>query len=112
VRDKRVFLEKREGYENLKTIVFDLDETLVHCLDDVEDGKPDAIIPVTFPTGDVIDAGIMIRPYARQSLIEANKNFEVIVFTASHPCYANVVLDHLDPDGTLVHHRLYRDNCL
>ena len=35
-----------------------------------------------------------------------------MVFTASHPCYANVVLDHLDPDGTLIHHRLYRDNCI
>lgn len=35
-----------------------------------------------------------------------------MIFTASHPCYANVVLDHLDPDGTLIHHRLYRDNCI
>jgi len=36
--------------------------------------------------------------------------FEVIVFTASHQCYADPVLDHLDPSGDLIHHRLYRDS--
>jgi CTD small phosphatase-like protein 2 len=34
------------------------------------------------------------------------------VFTASHQCYANVVLDYLDPSGELIHHRLYRENCV
>ena len=24
--------------------------------------------------------------------------FEIIIFTASHSCYANVVLDYLDPN--------------
>ena len=87
-----------------------MDETLVHCCDDIFSSKPDIIIPVTFPTGETVEAGIKIRPYAKEWLEEVNKNFEVMVFTASHPCYANVVLDHLDPDGTLIHHRLYRDN--
>lgn len=36
---------------------------------------------------------------------------EVIIFTASHPCYANVVIDYLDPGEKMVSHRLYRDNC-
>ena len=44
--------------------------------------------------------------------MEANKYFEVIVFTASHECYANVVLDHLDPTRELIQHRLFRDNCV
>lgn len=43
---------------------------------------------------------------------EANKDYEVIVFTASHQCYADVVLDYLDPTRELIHHRLYRDNCI
>ena len=34
------------------------------------------------------------------------------MFTASHQCYADVVLDYIDPDRTLIHHRLYRDNCV
>jgi CTD small phosphatase-like protein 2 len=34
-----------------------------------------------------------------------------VVFTASHACYANPVIDYLDPDGTLVAKRLFRENC-
>jgi len=37
---------------------------------------------------------------------------EVIVFTASHQCYASKVLDHIDPTGKLIHHRLFRDHCV
>jgi CTD small phosphatase-like protein 2 len=69
------------------------------------------VLPITFPNGEVINAGINIRPHAREILRHLSSNFEVIVFTASHPCYANVVLDHLDPDRQLIHHRLYRENC-
>ena len=92
-----VRLPKRPGYEAMRTLVFDLDETLVHCWEDIETSNPDIIVPVTFPTGETVNAGINIRPYAVESLIEANKHFEVVIFTASHPCYANVVLDRLDP---------------
>ena len=67
---------------------------------------------MTFPTGDVVNAGINIRPFVRKCLERANEDFEVIVFTASHRCYADVVLDHIDPTGELIHHRLYRESCV
>lgn len=35
----------------------------------------------------------------------------MIVFTASHSCYANEVLDYLDSDDTLISHRLFREHC-
>ena len=38
--------------------------------------------------------------------------YEIIVFTASHGCYANVVLDYLDPKGQYIHHRLFREACV
>ncbi len=41
-----------------------------------------------------------------------NKYFEVIVFTASQSCYADVVMDYLDPNHEYIHHRLFRDNCV
>jgi Dullard-like phosphatase family protein len=72
----------------------------------------DVILPIKFPHGDIIEAGINVRPYALEILEELNKHFEIIVFTASHSCYANVVLDHLDPQGKYIHHRLFRDNCV
>ena len=112
LRSKRVVLEKRRGYANRKTIVFDLDETLVHCCESPTQSPPDVILPITFPTGEVVNAGLNIRPYAKEVLAEANRYFEVIIFTASHRCYADVVLDYLDPGGELIHHRLYRDNCV
>lgn len=43
---------------------------------------------------------------------ELSNIFEIIVFTASHSCYANVVLDFLDPQRKLISHRLYRENCI
>jgi len=107
---KVVYLPKRRGYENKKTVVFDLDETLVHCVDDPRKGH--CSINIDFPTGERIQAGLNIRPYAREVLQAANKDFEVIVFTASHKCYADKALDCLDPTGELIHHRLYRENCI
>jgi CTD small phosphatase-like protein 2 len=35
----------------------------------------------------------------------------VVVFTASHQEYADAILDELDPEGVLFHHRLYRQHC-
>ena len=39
-----------------KTVIFDLDETLVHCVDDPDNDDPDVILPVTFPTGETVNA--------------------------------------------------------
>lgn len=94
-----------------KSIILDLDETLIHCNENQNDDY-DVRVPVNFPTGEVIEAGINIRPYAKELLNELSKEFEVIVFTASHSCYANPVIDFLDPDGTYISRRLFRDNCV
>lgn len=37
-----------------KTIIFDLDETLVHCIDDIENNPCDQVINVTFPNGETV----------------------------------------------------------
>jgi len=37
-----------------KTIIFDLDETLVHCIDDIESNPCDQVINVTFPNGETV----------------------------------------------------------
>ena len=112
LRSKRVTLPKPMGYTNKKTAVFDLDETLVHCCDSIDLEHPDVVLPITFPTGEVVSAGIKVRPYAKECLMETSKEFEVVIFTASHRCYADVVLDYLDPEHAYIHHRLYRENCI
>ena len=54
----------------------------------------------------------MIRPHALKCLEKANEWHEVVIFTASHQCYADVILDYLDPERKLTKNRLYRDNCI
>lgn len=108
---KKVYLPKRETHRDKKTIIFDLDETLIHCNENTSMAS-DVVLPIKFPGGEVIEAGINVRPYAIECLEELSKHFEIIVFTASHSCYANVVLDYLDPENQWIHHRLFRDNCV
>mmetsp|Transcript_13943 Transcript_13943/g.11918 ORF Transcript_13943/g.11918 Transcript_13943/m.11918 type:complete len:257 (-) Transcript_13943:179-949(-) len=108
---RKVYLNKKECYKDKKTIVFDLDETLIHCNENTS--MPcDVILPIKFPHGEVIEAGINVRPYAIECLQELSKYFEIIIFTASHSCYANVVLDYLDPENKYIQHRLFRENCV
>ena len=109
IKSKQITLVRPPGCERRKTIIFDLDETLVHC---VGCNKGDIALPIEFPSGKVMITGINIRPFAVECLQEANKLFEVVVFTASYQCYADVILDYLDPRHSLIHHRLYREHCL
>jgi CTD small phosphatase-like protein 2 len=53
-------------------------------------------------TGKVLKAGFNVRPFTRECLEMVNKFFEVVVFTASHKWYADVILDYIDPDKTLI----------
>lgn len=92
-----------------KTLIFDLDETLIHCKTD-QSTESDVGVPVTFPGGETIVAGINIRPYAKQILKNLSCHFEIIIFTASHSCYANPVIDFIDEDK-VVSKRLFRENC-
>ena len=49
------------------TIIFDLDETLIHCNEHAT--MPcDVQLPIRFPNGAVVKAGINIRPWARECL--------------------------------------------
>lgn len=111
LRAKRVTIPRRKGYEYKKTVIFDLDETLVHCCEN-SNIDPTVILSIAFPTGEVIEAPILIRPYAIECLKQVSKNFEVIVFTASHQCYADAVLDYLDSKREIIHHRFYRQHCV
>jgi CTD small phosphatase-like protein 2 len=58
------------------------------------------------------EVGFNLRKACRECLRKASEYFEVVVFTASVKNYADSILDHIDPDNTLIHHRLYRDSCV
>lgn len=62
----------------------------------------------SWQVGPEVTPGINIRPFAKGILEELDKYYEVIVFTASHSCYANPVIDYLDPERKFVKARLFR----
>lgn len=108
--DKFVYLPPPKNPNITKTLIFDMDETLIHWVDDIQEECPQTVLDVTFEDGEVVEAGVNVRPYAIDCLKAANELFQVIVFTASHKWYADVVLDHIDPTGELIQYRLYRDS--
>eukprot|EP00347_Sterkiella_histriomuscorum_P021086 403335311 len=112
ISNKRVNLPRFRRTNINKTIIFDLDETLVHCVEDIVNSKADRLIKVQFPNGEVATAGINIRPYALECLRRASQLFQIVVFTASHKSYADVVLDILDPKHEIFDMRLYRESCV
>lgn len=91
-------------------LVLDLDETLVHA--SFSPGKPYNLkitITVDGETGDIF---VAYRPHMMTFLKVVSSLFEVAVFTASQRCYAEQLMDHIDPNGTIVgRNRLYRDHC-
>ena len=107
---KRVNLLRKPGCYGRKTLIFDLDETLIHCCSDAS--QADIRLPLLLPSQELTTIGIQVRPYAYDCLCAASDLFEVMVFTASQKVYADTVLDYLDPTHRLIHHRLYRENCI
>lgn len=90
-----------------------MDETLAHCVRQENPNRPaDVHLNITLMSGKILNAGFNVRPYTKECLELVNKYFEVVVFTASHKWYADVILDYMDPTGIYFQHRLYRDHCI
>mmetsp|Transcript_5395 Transcript_5395/g.6826 ORF Transcript_5395/g.6826 Transcript_5395/m.6826 type:complete len:271 (+) Transcript_5395:450-1262(+) len=91
-----------------KSLVLDLDETLVHSsFEVVED--PDFVITVNLK-GAKFDVYVIKRPGVDEFLNELAKYYEIIIFTASLPKYAVKVLDVLDKNK-VIEATLFRDSC-
>lgn len=59
-----------------KLCIFDMDETLIHCVDDIETQEPDVVLEINFEAEEeTVYAGINIRPYIIECLEEAAQNF-------------------------------------
>ena len=93
---------------NRKTLVLDLDETLVHS-SFIPFEENDIILQVEFDNV-LYNIYVLVRPKALQFLINMSKYFEIVIFTASLSKYANPLLDIIDPKK-VCSYRLYRDHC-
>lgn len=118
---------------NRLCLVLDLDETLVHSTFDPgsEPGHAtpaDLIVPLYLPPDPTNPRLIHVfkRPGVDAFLKHVSAHFEVVIFTASLPAYADPVIDWLgkssclisekiprdDIPSAVIHHRLYRDACV
>ena len=95
-----------------KLAVFDLDETLIHAVTDLNKNHQNNIITIRTPTGKMAKIAINIRPKWEEVIKKVSKVYTIVIYTASHSSYANGVLDFLDPENRYFYNRLYRNNCI
>ncbi|CAN8290788.1 unnamed protein product [Cochlearia groenlandica] len=100
----------RKNNDKRRTIVLDLDETLVHStMEPPTRVNYDFTIKIKIE-GAVIQMFVVIRPGVTEFLEKIGKNYKVAVFTAGLPEYASQILDKLDKNR-VISQRLYRDSC-
>ena len=82
---KSPFLPKLDSKKYKYTLVLDLDETLVHYIEEEN------------------SAYVQVRPYADYFLKELSKYFEIVLFTAAEEDYTDIVLKELNKNNYISH---------
>lgn len=93
-----------------KTLILDLDETLIHA--DIDNIYPDCDFQIEIELNQIKALiKIILRPYLYDLLEYASEFFNIIVFTAGTKDYADKIIDYIDPNKKYIKNRLYRDSC-
>ncbi len=92
-----------------KTLLLDLDETLVHCdKKNVKRGGVKINVKMNNMSGEV---SVFIRPHIKECLKKLKEHYEIVLFTAAYKEYADAILNYIDPKNQLFDYRLYKKNC-
>ena len=92
-----------------KSLILDLDETLVHSSFRPPASDDYIELPVEIDNKK-FRVYVLVRPNAVQFLKELAHYYELVIFTASLAKYANPLMDILDEDRCCSS-RLFRDHC-
>ncbi|XP_030554629.1 CTD nuclear envelope phosphatase 1 [Drosophila novamexicana] len=109
-----------------KTLVLDLDETLVHSCyldpdtNDVvgcnfvpETAVPDYVMHIPILANfHPIEFQVFKRPYVDEFLNFVGRWYDLVIYTASLEAYASNVIDRLDAGRGILQRRLYRQHCI
>ncbi len=106
---------KEESFK--KIVLFDLDETLAHCIGEIKGDmsnkrKYKHVVDVTLPSKKKTKIGINIRPHWEETMELIKEQYHIVIYTASHQSYADAVLNYMDPHNKYTKYRLYRNNCV
>eukprot|EP01017_Pseudomicrothorax_dubius_P003874 TRINITY_DN10661_c0_g2_i2.p1 TRINITY_DN10661_c0_g2~~TRINITY_DN10661_c0_g2_i2.p1 ORF type:complete len:370 (+),score=55.65 TRINITY_DN10661_c0_g2_i2:129-1238(+) len=91
-----------------KTLVLDLDETLVHSSFE-PNSRANFQVQIT-TDGRKQSVWVLKRPGLEKFLKSMSEIFEVVVFTASRQEYAMSIIDQINVDKT-IDHQLFRESC-
>jgi len=105
--ESRQIVLKELKKKNTKTLLLDLDETLITSCK--RDGPEKILIPDGDKNHPIM---IKIRPYVKEFLKKMKEHFEILVFTASCSLYAETVVKEIDPDKKYISYILDRNFCL
>jgi len=106
VESRQVILDKKHR-EGIKTLVLDLDETLIRSCQ--PEHEPDMTLTPKGVTDQKLH--IKVRPFTSQFLNLMKEHFEIIVFTASSELYANTIVNALDPKKECISYLFHRGFC-
>ena len=92
-----------------KTLVLDLDETLVHSQFQPFDVPSDITLKIELED-ELHDIHVLVRPGVKEFFENMGKIYEIVIFTASVSKYADPLLDILDKERNCKY-RLFREHC-
>ena len=92
-----------------KTLVLDLDETLVHSQFQPFEVPSDITLKIELED-ELHDIHVMVRPGVKEFLENMGKIYEIVIFTASVSKYADPLLDIIDKEKNCKF-RLFREHC-
>ncbi|GJD10769.1 Carboxy-terminal domain RNA polymerase II polypeptide A small phosphatase 2 [Galdieria sulphuraria] len=102
-----------EEMKDKKTLVLDLDETLVHSGFEGSRETSDFVLSMQVENTN-LQLFVKMRPYLKEFLQEVTKHFEIVIFTASMVTYADPVIDLMFDATGVAHipetHRLFRES--
>ncbi len=102
---------KQKKFIDKKTLLLDLDETLVHSgFKQFNPNIPSDLIMNIELENQKREIHVLIRPGVKEFLDRISKRFEIIIFTASLSKYASPLIDILD-NNKLCSYRLFREHC-
>ena len=102
--------QKSKENMNKKTLLLDLDETLVHSSFKPLPINSDIHFNIIYQNKPHM-INVLIRPFVYEFLLKMSKVYEIVIFTASVPQYANPLLNILDKNKCIAH-RLFRQHCI
>ena len=70
------------------------------------------VVSVKLPTNKIVKVGLNIRKNWQNALDLIKNHYHVVIYTASHPSYADAVLDYMDKENKYFKYRLYRSHCI